>query len=746
MEVKGILEKFHQSKKTEKDCFWALEIGFNLVKSAVWTVENGLAEVVCFGETKEWQDQAELLQAVDATLSSATGKLEQEGSFSEPSKVVLGLTAGWIKKGDISSERVGWLKKLSRELALDFVGFVAVNEAVVHRLRGMEGVPLSAVLVYFERQKLEVSLVNLGKIVGSERVVRSNDLGADLVEGLSRIKNEESVFPSRIVIYGPDDDLEKARQEIANYSWREVAPFDGRKKINFLHLPKVEVLESDFDLRAVVLAGGREIAGAAELRSATTSQFSRPAVNEKAIDQLKPAAAVAPSQPEPESVPMGFVRDEDVAERGEKQEPVKSRIRISVPRLSSFRPNFSWLGKINFSFLPRFGRKMVSFLPHRLSLIMGLIAVLLLIAGGVLTVLYWFLPHAKIILFIRPQVLEKQLKIRLDPNLKTVDKDQLILPASKVEVTLTGEKVTAATGSKVVGQPAKGEVIVYNDTSQEKIFKAGTILTSASGIKFKLDEGITVASKSGTAVESVPGKKKAAVTAVEIGAEGNLAAGTTFTLGNYSQSDYEAKNSSAFSGGTSREVQVVAAADRKKLLDDLMAQLKGKAKKALVGQLKSGQKLVDEVISSEVVSQDFDKKVGEEAAELRLNLKLKFEGLSFRESEFKDLVAQKIKDSVPVGFEYKPEENEVSFKLDKVAKNGQALFSTYFKTKLIPTYNLEEIRNNLTGKSLMVGQTYLSSLPHIDYFQVEIKPPLPPRLVVFPRVSKNIKIEVRVKK
>lgn len=714
MEVKGILEKIRQSKEEKKECFWALQIGFGLVKTAIWTVENGLVKILYLGETKPYQVEEELLEAIDASLSSAAEKLAAQKDFLEPNKVVLGLTSSWVKENKIIPEKTKFLKKISKELELNLIGFVVIEEAIVHQLKTIEGIPLSAILVYLERQKLGVSLVNLGKILGSEQVAKSDDLGADLIEGLSRIK-AEGVFPARIVLYGIDGDyLDEAKQEITSYSWQKLGT-------NFLHLPKTEILESDFDIKAVALAGGREVAGAAGIQKVDQELF-------KEEEEKKPEEAEKKIE---EPATMGFVKEADVAEKKSVLiEPKKPKLRI--PKI-----NFSWIRKINLSFF--------KFLPQKIPAVGGLAAALLFVLGGILAALYWFLPRAQIVLFIQPQILEKEFAIKLDPSLDLADQENLALPAEKVAVVLEGEKTIATTGTKTIGEPAKGEVIIYNGTSQEKSFNAETVITSSSGIKFTLDDDVTVASQSGTAAEPVSGKATVKVTAVEIGPEGNLAAGAEFTLANYSQSDYVAKNESAFSGGTSREVQVVSSQDQKNLLADLRSELEERALGELSTEISSEQKLVEETLDSQAVSQNFDKKADQEADEVGLSLKLKFTVLSFREAEFKDLIEEEVRAAVPDGFEYKPEENETTFELNKVADDGVALFSAYFKTKLVPIYDLEEIKNNLTGKSLVIGQTYLNNLPHLDSFEAKVVPQLPGRLASFPRFSKNIKIETVIK-
>ena len=75
MEVKEILKKIRQQEQEKKEHFFALELDEDLVKSAVWTVEEGVVKVLAIGETQSWGDEKEILEAVDTSLSSAAEKL-----------------------------------------------------------------------------------------------------------------------------------------------------------------------------------------------------------------------------------------------------------------------------------------------------------------------------------------------------------------------------------------------------------------------------------------------------------------------------------------------------------------------------------------------------------------------------------------------------------------------------------------------------------------------------------------------
>lgn len=749
MEVKDILDKIGQ-KEEKKECFFALTISYEKVKGAIWIIKKGETKVVSVGESKSWSEEEDLLDAVDKTLSSATEALTLEGA-EEPDKVIFGLPEGWVKEEKIIPPKLEILKKISQKLDLKPVGFVVITEAIINQLKVNEGVPPTALLLCLNKSRAYLTLVSLGKIISSAAIKRSQDLGADVNEGLSRFGAEKS-FPARLLLFDDKEDLEKAREELLAYSW---------PPSSFLHLPKVEILPSDFDIHAVALAGGREVAKAAGVK------IFEP---KPAIPKEEKEEAALPKEVE-EAPGFGFIKGKDIIEEmplrpeleiaekpPESQEPEMPKEipgeKIPAPppptkRLPAFKlPRIDWssfpLPKIDFS------KVAILFSPaqfrERTSLVIGAVLVSLFILGGLAVAGYWYFPRAQITLFVEPKVLEKEFEIKLDPQLSVPDPAGLALPAASVEAVVEGEKLVETTGTEIIGEPARGEVIIFNRTESLKKFPAETVIAGPGELKFLFDENVTVASESaGPDYTKIPGKATVSVTAVEIGTEGNLAGGSEFSIADFSTSDYIARNEGAFTGGTSREVRVVSEEDQKNLSSALTSELRQKAIQELSQRLPSELKLLEESLSDKVARKDFSQDVGAEADKLSLFLQLEFSALTYKEEEFKNLIENQIQGTIPAGFEFKKEESEINFELVKVEENGSAIFTATLRANLLPKLDLEEIKANIAGKYPEVGKFYLDNLPNVVDFEAEIRPRLPGKLQTFPRLAKNIQIEIRLK-
>jgi hypothetical protein len=751
MEIKKIFEKIRKQEE-EKEFFFALLLEEGKVKSVLWTVEGETVRVLRKGEEHFWQTEEEILPAIDACLPPI-----YEGE-KEPSKIIFGIPSYWTEGEGVDPAKIELLKRICREFDLTAIGFVVIPEAVVYHLKTLEGIPPTAILVGLGKKKLTVTLVKLGKILGNEVVERSGNLGEDVVEGVSRFLPQE-VIPPRIILYGEEGETEK--EELMNFSWNSFP------ELNFLHLPKVEILPSDFDISSIALAGGREVK---KEEGITITHLVKEEVMKEEKKEEIPKEAPAESkeaflkeeekeesflESELPTQEFGFVLEKDIAEEKPSSEEVipsqkqvlssqdiQPQRKISLPKINFSLFSGLFLGIKNFFSKISFS----SLLPKGVKKASILTIIVLFFVGGIFFLAYWYLPKAEIILWVKPQIVEKNFNLKLDPRIATPNQEELIIPAEEIKTIITGQKKKTTTGTKLVGEPAKGEITIYNRTPQEKTFEVGTQIIGPNNLKFTLDEKVTVASESaGSDYTRIPGKAKVKVTAVAIGSEGNLAAGTEFSIANFSKSDYVAKNEEAFSGGTSREIQVVAKEDQEKLLEELTEELKSKALEELQKKVSGEKKLIEESLAWKVEEKSFDKKIGEEGNELSLNLKISFTALTFSEKDFQQLAEEEIKKVIPTGFEYKPEEAETQFTFKNITKEGVAVFDAYFKALLFPGLDLEAIKKNLTGKYPEIGKAYLGSLPQVDSYEAKIYPPFPGKLATFPRIAKNIKIEIRKK-
>jgi len=726
MELSDVLNKIKGQEGQEKEYFWALQVWDDGVKSAIWTIEDEKTKVISLGSYEVWQETVEdLVTAADKSLATASERFPQPEK--EPSKVIFGLPYDWVEGEKIKQEKLQTLQTICEKLDLSAIGYVLTVDALVHHLKEVEGVPPSAILVSPQKEQVLVAVADRGDVEKVEQVKRSENLAEDVYEGLLRTKEIETL-PSRMLLFNGGD-MEDSRQVLIDFPWEQ--------KLPFLHFPKVEILPVEFDISSICLAGGTEVAKSMGFKVSTEEVEIKPEVEVekvpdfgfikgKDIKEEVPEEQVSPEEKVEEVVspPVELGTQET-----EKAEEIKEELPATGKKKTFLAPFFFIKEKISGFSLPSF-----SGVPFW-GIFAG-VMILLLATAGVLFL--WYIPKAQVVVYVSPKPLEKDFSLTVDPNQEALDRQNLILPAKAIESESSGEKTAGTTGKKTVGDKAKGEVTIFN-TGGTKNLATGTILTGPGGLKFTLDGDVSVGSGSAVDREEV----KTTVSAADIGADYNLAADSQFSIANLDKSTIGAKNDSALTGGTSRQIQAVSEEDQKSLLDSLTEELEEKAKEELLATVPSGKKLIEESITAKETSRNFDNKVGDEAQTLTLSLKIKVSALTFSQDEFFSLAQEQIAGSIPEDYEAKKEEVNSNFEVEKQEKDGSILFRVLVSARLLPVIDTEEIAKNIRGKYPQLAQEYLATLPGYVNSEIDIRPLLPGKIRTLPRVAKNIQIEIR---
>ncbi len=743
MKIKNLLTKL-KAKEEAPEQFFALEISDDIVKSAVWTVIDGRTQIVKIGSTETWdgQDPDSLLKAVDQSITQASENLTPE-----PSGVVFGLPETWLNKQDIASDKKQLLKKLCQDLELKPLGYVVTDNAVIQYFKIEEGTPPSAIFLQLSSGELNLTLVKLGKVIGTHLVGRSEDLGPDVEEALSRFDKVDSL-PARMILYDGKHDFEEDKQQLVSYDWEE--------KLPFIHFPKVEVLPPDASIKAVALAGGSEVAKSlgfvikpAKKKSSDKpiKDKSQPATaanlgftTKDIADQSPPAEPEPELEPESKSPPEPLTAEPESRSKAEFKSPShpessslssQSRFQSLFQSIKSkFQPFFSKLPSI-FSF--KFGQK-----PRALTLLAGGFGIIFI----ALFVAYWRLPKAKVTIFLEPKTIDEELSLIIDPQATSLNSDQGILQGRSLEISVKGSKSVPTSGTSLVGDPAEGDVTLYNKTSQPKTFSAGIDLIGPDNLAFTLDEDTTVASSSSEDEGIKFGKATAKITAKSIGPEGNLSAGSILSFQQFSEDDYSVKVIDGLSGGTAREVKAVSQEDQDNLLEALTADLKTQAAEELSSQLGEGMSLVDVEDQDELISKSFNHDIDEEADNLKLDAQLEYSALSYRQADLDLLLQQTIKEKIPDNFQLS-NASEIEVQPAELQSDGSATVEVIFKAKLVPKLDFTEIKNNLKGRYPHITQEYLATLPNFIKADIVITPNLPSKLKTLPRLTKNITLEIK---
>jgi flagellar motor switch protein FliM len=125
------------------------------------------------------------------------------------------------------------------------------------------------------------------------------------------------------------------------------------------------------------------------------------------------------------------------------------------------------------------------------------------------------------------------------------------------------------------------------------------------------------------------------VDSTRYGAEANFNKDTIFRVAEYFDDKFTASALDNFSGGSSREVRVVAQADLQQLSKNLSEKLLKEVNEELQQSAKEGIYLVP-TGKNKILKSDYSAQVGEETESLTLNLTLAVEAVKYSSADLKE--------------------------------------------------------------------------------------------------------------
>jgi len=704
------------------ETYWSLVIESGWVQSAIWEIdsEEKKAKVLAVSTASHWESDEDLIASSDSVLSGAASELSDESS--EPSKTVFGVPASWVEGGQIREDHIDKIRKVCSSLSLEPSGFVVLPEAIAYFVKSNEGAPLNGIIIGIGSENLEISVFKLGNLIGNVTVARSVSIAEDVIEGLVRFKLSDNL-PSRILIFdGKEGQLEEARQLLVGVDW--MSP-EVSEKIKFLHIPKVEIIEPREKVLAVCLAGASEIGQANTVFFAGRRDDEE--VQEEATAQVEKNFEESDVSPEE----LGFVSGADIRNtpheqsqvvgqpiyQDERQYPVAGTGGVHLPKMPDIK-------------LPRFRFPSLAFLKFprftgsRNGLFAGLGLLGLAVVAGILALI--LLPKATVTVYVSPKKVDSTQELTIGGDVES----------KKETETVSGNKTVSVTGTKTVGDRAKGQVTIYN-AADSVTLSAGTKITDPSGLVFTLDNDTEVASGSGLLNL---GTSTAAVSASDIGSQFNLAGGSSFTVNGYASNELTAKNDNSFSGGSSRDITAVSAEDRKKAEDSLASQLTDDGIAKIKEKLGTENILIEDSVAATSSGKEFNHKVGDEASDLNLSMDMEVTGLSVSKDALTKIAMNALKDKILSGFVLRANQITTDFTLVSGKK-----YKVKFTANLLPEIKTDEVVKKIVGKSPTEAEKLLSAIA--GYTRSEIK--LSIRLGPFsslPYLAKNITVEVSSEK
>ncbi|HOD01369.1 MAG TPA: hypothetical protein PKH50_01470 [bacterium] len=363
-------------------------------------------------------------------------------------------------------------------------------------------------------------------------------------------------------------------------------------------------------------------------------------------------------------------------------------------------------------------------------------------------------PKAKVTITVGSLPFTRSVTVKIKTDTAT-DAKNLVLRGTALTTIVEDTLEKETTGTKTVGESARGDIKIYNYTTSEIKLDKGKELTYESdskNLKYKLKDGVTVppnALEDETDPTSLkPGEITAEIVATDIGSEYNIDDGKTLKISGYDKDELVAKTKGKLTGGKSEQVRVATQEDKTALSNELKTAIVKKAEEGIKNKLGSSQKLVDGSIQTTISSEKFSVDIDEEADKISLTQTATGEALTYMESDLNRLIDEYFKDIIPEGY-YMPEKdkrisvNVLGQSTNSVLNSKEADIQVTLSSIVIPNIKEDDIKNGLAGKTYDEAKRFIESLKNVEHYEFGVSPNIP----FFTRVPKDIgRIEVILNK
>ncbi len=744
--------------KVKADYFLILFIKNSSLKALIFeTIENSAKLVgkslIKLENNFLNEDPEKLLELTDRLLAEAEKNLPENV---RTQKTILSVSQSLVENGKIKPDVLLTLKKICKTLTLEPLGFLIYTEGLISFLQGVEGAPISAVIVEKD-DKIIISLVRAGRIVESHEAVPLDYFPQAVDETLKNFVNIE-VFPSRIIV-ASDQNLE---QDFLKHTWSRDLPF--------IHTPQIKFLDEKFVEKSIIYTSLNQL----------NLTYSEADLNEEMQTPEMEIKNLSQNEKEMENQNndnFGFVKDEDIKQVDQnikytqtesvitndedlvvedkpnnltREEKFETQIENSVDieeekTREDMHNNISVEGVATIDKVRSFTKSLLSkfkniklpninlgFLKSRKIrgknkhlIIIGAVIVLF-----VLIILSWvFLTFASVTIYFNPNYITNSASASFT-TAGPSDFSNNTVAAQVITVNENGSVNEKATGSKSIGNPAKGQVTIFSRLTDDNTIKAGTILTSDNGLKFTLDNDTKISSFSGDPSDPSVTVSNVSITSSDIGDQYNLPSGSKFTISGYDSSNISAKNDNALSGGSKKNVTVVSKDDVDKAASDLINNLQNQAKSDTQSKV-DGDFLIPNFVSEQVKNQKLSKNVGDQTDSFSMTATAQYQSLTASKSDLlafaKNLLQNKVSSTLL-------QDNLINYDISNLKNNdGTITFKFDAKAKLIPVFDEKTIAKNISGKDLGHAQQTITAINQVKSVTINLFPsfPLLPKLIPF---------------
>jgi len=370
-----------------------------------------------------------------------------------------------------------------------------------------------------------------------------------------------------------------------------------------------------------------------------------------------------------------------------------------------------------------------------------LIAVVIMIVAGI-GVGFWALPLTNISITLKAEDYSKELDVALSSS-GTDGVKTTLLTAEK-----TASKSSDATGTKNIGEKAKGSLVLYNEySSASQPLQSGTRIQSADGKVFRLDSDVVI--PGGTfEVEGSTAKLKSAgtvnttATADQAGEDYNIGASQLTVPGiGSSREDKIYAKTSGFAGGVSKTVKVVSVNDISDAKIDLTNQLTSEIQDEMTTKSATSA-LIQSSLQKNITSFSTSKKADEEASNFDSTGKMEMKVLAYNADELKTFIKTKVKADLAQNQDFILDEKNLSiaeseFNIDATTAKLHIKASGKVSDKL----DQKALAQQLHGKSYTEANAIVGKLEQFTAVKITATPSW--WFARIPNRSQSLELEIK---
>lgn len=400
-------------------------------------------------------------------------------------------------------------------------------------------------------------------------------------------------------------------------------------------------------------------------------------------------------------------------------------------------------------------RKLFTF-PQVLIVVLLL---MILVGGSTFAFAFYYLPQAEVTLLVSKKTLQRDVEVSLVPEQTQVDTTSRSIPATvkTAEVEETG--TFDATGTKTIGEKAKGTLTIYNWTTATVSLPVGQIFTvnanqEGAGLTFVSTQTVDVPPLESSSEDLnqtlyTAGTATIAVEASDSGTLFNLSSGLAFTVQGRSYGTSPTNpgmrglNAQSFTGGSTQEITVVSQADIDQAITSLNAGLVTKAREQLQQQNTTGEKLLEDHITTQTLYNNVSRDIDDEAREFTVTTKVRASGFVYSQGDLENLLLALMEQNVPDGFTLAGGEHVITVSFLDQTEQGVARVRATVEALLIPDVDIDALAQQLTGKKPQEAEEIIKNIEHVTQGSVLIRPSFPQSLQRLPHRSDRITITIR---